>query len=554
MNIMKAKILNFHFILLAITIFLNFGQAQNLDVKEIEVKLSKEARKAQRKIKSTFTDLGLYWNNDRTELHKVFTYQIKKDPMMYEIITVDEKGKLTSQESGELKAGALKKYNLEPAESLLKNEGPAISEKQYGFFRRSVLAGQPTLNVGHFVHRYYRGVWYGYKWREEEDFKLEERFWPDFSFAVKGTNLENTSSHLLKKRTSLGKVLQGERNYIPMNGKAVLGGLMATVDQNTYLTGIYDLAQRDWEVKYENHIESKIKMTGGSVDKADQQGAYSLLVCDKGYLLLDIGPEGKILHKIWLDLENTQKKGVPEDWQMEIKDDGGLFIFHTVPGGYSTKKSDIVLFEVKEGVVKNRSYISYDEQAEKLVRAPKSKAKFKQVAGFEIDKLEQLESGDFALHAHTGSPGELDVIFHLKRDLSLSHIFTMDAVPHIMEKASEESGFIPGELYPAGNGEYYWITRNIPGALLQGIHSSSSSSGQGTGVITTTTTTTRIDEVYAHFKIAKVDFNMGSLSKPFYPEKLLAVGANPGQLSKSSNLFMSVLGSKTSKYYNLIIQ
>lgn len=74
MNIRKAKILNFHFILLAITIFLNFGQAQNLDVKEIEVKLSKEARKAQRKIKSTFTDLGLYWNNDRTELHKVFTY------------------------------------------------------------------------------------------------------------------------------------------------------------------------------------------------------------------------------------------------------------------------------------------------------------------------------------------------------------------------------------------------------------------------------------------------------------------------------------------------
>ncbi len=545
---MNTKYLSFGFLMAALLLALNYGHAQKLDVSEIEIELSKEAKKARKK--GSFLNLGVYWNEDRTELYKVFVYQIKDAPKQYEIITFGENGEVKNKESGPLTANALSNYKLQPAGNLLENDGPDISNERYGYIRRSTLAGRPTVNVGHFDDRYYRDVWYGYKYNEDEDYKMEESFWPDFSFAVEGSSVQNTSSHLLEKRTALGKVLEGQRNYLPMEAKVVLGGLMATTEQNIYLTGIYDLANREWVTKNENSIEGKINQTGGSVEKSNQQGAYSLLVCDKGYLLLDIGPKGKILHKNWLDLENTQKKGVPEIWDLQLTENGGVFIFHSIADGYSTKKSDIALFEVKDGEVLNQAYIIYEEQDEKLIQAPKSQVKYKRVTGFMIDKLVKLPGGEFALLAHTHKPDVLNVIFHLDKGLKLKHLYTMDAVPHAMEKASEVAfaGFLPGKLYPAGDGKYYWLTRDIPGRLLPGIH-------VGPGSIKTTVTTTlRIDEVYAQFKLALVDFNSGSISKSFYPEKLLAVGEDPAELSKNGKLFMSAKGAKSGDFYNLIIQ
>ncbi|HBF18725.1 MAG TPA: hypothetical protein DDW81_01435, partial [Cryomorphaceae bacterium] len=70
---MKNKI----YLSLSLLLLLGFTHlpAQKLDVSEIEIELSKDARKAQKKRKSTFTDLGVYWNQDRTELYKIFVYQ-----------------------------------------------------------------------------------------------------------------------------------------------------------------------------------------------------------------------------------------------------------------------------------------------------------------------------------------------------------------------------------------------------------------------------------------------------------------------------------------------
>ncbi|HAD98725.1 MAG TPA: hypothetical protein DCG19_15035 [Cryomorphaceae bacterium] len=554
---MKNKI----YLSLSLLLLLGFTHlpAQKLDVSEIEIELSKDARKAQKKRKSTFTDLGVYWNQDRTELYKIFVYQIKDDPKMYELFIFDETGHLKNSETGEFTANALKKYNLQPAGELLSNEGPDISEQQYGYFRRSTLAGRPTLNIGHFENRYYKGVWYGYRFEEDEDYKLEERFWPDFSFAVQGSSVQNTSSHLLKKRTGLGRILQGERNYIPMDGKVVLGGLMATTEQKTYLTGIYDLQKGIWEVKHENPMESKVNFTGAYLEKDNNQGAYTLLVCEKGYLLLDIGSEGKIRHQTWLPLENTQKNGTPQFWEMQLTDQGGLFLFHPIPGGYTTKKMDLALFEVKDGKVLNQALIPYDEQKEKLVEAPKTKSSYSRIIGFHVDGLEKLSNGNLLIMAHTSSPVITNLIFQVQPDLSLQNIFMIDAVPHTREKTIEDpfAGFLPGQLYPAGNNSYYWITRDIPGKLLPGIHTSTSSSGGkgGPGSIKTVTTTTlRVDEVYAYFKVVKIDLAEGSISKIFYPEKLLSLGAEPAETSKNNNLFINVLGSKSGQYYNLILK
>ncbi len=551
---MKTKFTKLPLTVLAWAVAFSMSFSQSLDVKQIEIDLSKDAGKAYKKGK--LLNLGTYWNEDRTELYRVFAYSDKDETRHLEIFTFNESGEMTKQETKPMTADALSDYNLEVAGNFIENDGPDISSEQYAYIRRTALAGQPTVNIGHFVDRYYRGVWYGYHFKEDEDYKMEERFWPDYSFVVQGSSVENTSSHLLKKRTALGKVFQGQRNYIPLDGKVVLGGLMATTDQNLYLTGIYDLAKREWAEKHENVIESKILQTGGSLEKADQQGAYTLLVCEKGYALLDIGADGKLKHTTWLDLENTQKKGMPENWDLKETGNGGVMLFHTIADGYSTKKMDIALFEVKDGQVLNQSKIAFDQQEEMTVQEPKSGIKLKRITGFMIDDLKALDDGTWAMMAHTHKPDVMNVIFHLNQDLSLKHLFTIDAVPHIMAKASEEAfaGFLQGELYLARNGKYYWLTRDIPGELLQGIHVDSETTGEGTGVKTTTVTTTRIDEVYAFFKIALIDFNEGSISKAYTSDKLLAVGENPIQLSKNGNVLMNVSGTKSGDFYNLIIQ
>ncbi len=553
---MKTMFTKLPLAVLAWAVAITLGFSQKIDVKQIEIDLSKDASKAYKK--GNLLNLGTYWNEDKTELFRVFAYTSKDESRYLEVFTFNESGEMTKQETTLMSADALSTYNMEVAGSLLENDGPDISDQRYAYIRRTALAGQPTVNVGHFTDRYYRDVWYGYHFKEDEDYRLEERFWPDYSFVVQGSSVQNNSSHLLKKRTALGKVLQGQRNYIPMDGKVVLGGLMATSEQNLYLTGIYDLQKREWAEKHENVIDSKILQTGGSLEKADQQGVYTLLVCEKGYALLDIGADGKLKHTTWLNLENTQKKGVPENWDLKETGNGSVLLFHTIADGYSTKKMDIALFEVKDGQVLNQSNIAYDQQEEKMVQEPKSGVKLKRVTGFLIDELEALEDGTWALMAHTQKPDVMNVVFHLNKDLSLTHIFTIDAVPHIMEKASEEAfaGFLQGELYPAGDGKYYWLTRDIPGELLQGIHVDSESYGGNAGpgsIRTTTVTTTRIDEVYAFFKIALIDFNEGSISKAFTSDKLLAVGENPLQLSKNGKVLLNVSGTKSGDFYNLII-
>lgn len=546
---MKAFIIS---LLCALTFI---AQGQKLQTEEIKIKLTKPGKKAlknEAKGKADFTNYGRYTNGDTSEFYTVYLHQYKDEPMQYEIHTVNENAESAEVKTGQFTPGFLKAYGVEKVEEDALDRVPKVSNDQYAYLKRRALALKgPEVRIGHFELDYYNDVWSGFDFKVDEEYDLEEIFWPDVKVPVVEGGLSN-SNYLIAARTSLGRILRGDRNYLPASGKILAAGPVAVSEQNQYLYGIYNFKTRSWDKKQIHTFDEKI---GGVIAQiTTENGVTALLQKGEQPHLIHFTNQGEIIWQKSLAVEEMKKY---LGWDFILTPDGKIMLYASklVSSAFNPKYG-IHTFLLEDGEIAREKFYDYDEFDEKLIEAPKSDIKLKQVSGFTIREIKKATNGDLLYvggNSMAGGRGGEAIMQVDPQNGELKHIYITDAVPHKMTRAKggPDGGYQLPLLKEIEPGVYYWIVRNTPEALTLGVHKTSSSEDLG-NIRRITTTTYRVDDIQTRFNVRKINLNSGEVSRAFEGEGYIMYGDDPVAITSSGKLYIPcLLGSD---YYNILIE
>ncbi len=552
---MKTKLLHFKIFLFAVMVISQTGFSQKLKSEEIEIKLTKAGKKAlkkQAKGKAEFTNYGRYTNKDSTEFYSVYLYRIQDEPMQYEIHTVNEEAEEAEVKTGQFTPGFLQAYGVEKVEADAINRVPEVSDEPYAYLKRRALALKgPEVRIGHFDLEYYEGVWKGFDFKVDEEYDLDEIFWPDVKVPVVEGGVSN-SNYLIAARTSLGKILRGDRNYVPANGKILAAGPVALSEQNQYLYGIYNFKDRSWEKKQTHTFDEKI---GGVITQITTEGGVTALI-QKGEQphLIHFTNQGEIGWQKSLKVDDMKKY---LNWKFILTPDDKIMLYASklVSSAFNPKYGiHTYLLEGKE-IIREKFY-DYEEFNEKLVEAPKSDIKLKQVSGFTIREIKKATNGDILYvggNSMAGNRGGEAIMQVDPQNGELKRVYITDAVPHQMTgtKSGPDGGYQPPILKAIEPGVYYWVVRNTPEARTLGVHKTSNSEDMG-NVRRITVTTYRVDDIQTRFNVHKINLNTGEVSRAFKGEEYLMYGDDPVTLTAGGKLYIPCL--EGGDYYNLLIE
>ncbi|RKQ49166.1 hypothetical protein BXY85_0154 [Roseivirga pacifica] len=532
-------------IVVSLLVLASVAQAQEIEIKEVDLPLSKEAGKAAKK--GELLNAGTYWNSDKTATHNFYVYEDKKEGLKFIEFTVDNSGNVTSTTEEAYNAANLAKYNLVVEPKLTDDKDPNnLAGKEFGFFRKTVLAGNPKLNMGEFENNYVNGLWVGYKFKKGEQTRLEERFWPFVSFAIQD-GVDN-QHYQTRKTAKLGRTLSGDINYIPMDGKAFIAGLMATSD-GEYISGVFDMATQTWDNKVITPMKAPIGLTYAQTD----YGVLNLVSMsssndsNRAAILMDY--QGNVLNKIELPL--AQKESQQPGAEMEILEDGeAQFVVGPYYEGGNRKNIGLVIHKITDKLEFSK-LIAIDQIEASIVEPPKAKDKFKKFYEISIETITKLKDGSYMLSVSSRRDPITTLILHLSSSGDLMTTYMIDGMEGDNNDAVRIIGksaiHLDSDIIEA-NGSVYALIRSIPSGLEQGVHTSSDS--WGNSVITTTV---RIDELMAAGKIAKIDLASKSITQSDMFDNLL-VGQQPYIISPDGTLIFNTLNQKKKERVKVLVK
>jgi hypothetical protein len=277
------------------------AQEMELEVQDTEVELSKDGKRAARKDQLSY--MGAYWNAEQTELYSFYMYQPKEGPAMMDVAVFNTQGELQELRTQEFSAENLSSYNLGLSEEI-ENNGGSQAGKKVGYFKRPTLPGRPTLNIGHFENRYTNGLWTGYDFEEDEDTKIEPKFWPFFTVAL-GGNQDGNDHYLLKKVNSWSRLFEGNRTYVAMDEKVVIGGQKAEMvdgEARVFYLGTFNMATLEWERGEDIDMGSAINPGLWAYHQDEAGNVHCLVGTEEAFYVLQVDSEGNYLHKVKLSL------------------------------------------------------------------------------------------------------------------------------------------------------------------------------------------------------------------------------------------------------------
>ncbi|MDZ7846940.1 MAG: hypothetical protein U5L96_09285 [Owenweeksia sp.] len=532
-----------------------FVQGQKLEVEEIEIKLTKAGKKALKKQssgKAEFTNFGRYTNADTSEFYTVYLHRYKDEPMQYEIHTVNENAENAEVKTGQFTPGFLKAYGVEEVEEDAIDRVPEVSNDQYAYLKRRALALKgPEVRIGHFELEYYEGVWKGFGFEVDEEYDLEEIFWPDVKVPVVEGGLSN-NNYLVAARGTLGKLLEGDRTYLPASGKILAAGPLAVSEQNQYLYGIYNFNSRSWEKKQTYTFDEKI--SGVLAQITTDNGVTTMLQKGEQPHLIHFTNQGEIAWQKSLAVDEMKKYS---GWTFILTPDGKTMLYASkLVSSAFNPKFGLQTYLLENGEIARQNFYDYDEFDEKLIEAPKSDIKLKQVSGFAIREIRKATNGDLLYvegSSMAGGKGGEAIVQLDPENGELKHLYITDAVPHVAtgSKGGPEGGYQPPILKEVEPGVYYWIVRNTPESRTLGVHQSSSSEDLG-NIRRITTTTYRVDDIQTRFNVHKINLNTGEVSRAFEGEEYIMYGDDPVFLTNNGKLYIPCL--EGSDYYNLLIE
>ncbi|MEL6731184.1 MAG: hypothetical protein AAFP83_08590 [Bacteroidota bacterium] len=536
-------------ILLSLLLICTFSAlfAQKLSLTEIDMPLSKEASKAAKK--GELFNGGTFLSEDGQRQYNFYLFKPKGKDLMYDVITLDvASGQVKSTQTEAYTLKNLSQYNLSAQSELSDGEEGKqnLSGRAFGYMKRPILAGPPTLIKGTFSDKYVNGVWGGYDFDKKGDQKLEERFWPDFSFSV-GEGVNN-QEHLLRKRTTLGRLLAGNKNYIPMDGKAYVGGLMATSGVDMFLTGIFDMQTMRWDHKVESKLAPGLQHLDYHIDA--QGHVHSLLSAEPHFLLVEFDEMGNKVNQLALSIPKSPNYSYTTFKLFDLDD--ALFVIgsHVDKPGTGAK-AGLSITQVQDGKEVFHVMHDYESISNALNAAPKNKGKFKPTMRQEVESIHVLPNGDYLILYNNGFMPVHNYAMQLSPSGALKTTYQVDAIENDgspNNRLETGSTHLPTLMLPAKDGTCYLIIRTVPQALDKGVQVSSTR-GNSFEVIRTV----RIDELYAYGKIVKINPKDQSITNVIAPDQVLA-GEVPGELLPNGSLMLHTLDTKKKKRVKLLVK
>lgn len=525
--------------LFALSIYCITLSAQKLELAEVEAKLSKEAAKAQKS--GLLLPAGYYWNQDKSSIHQFYVFTPKKSNESYlEVITASEDGKVGSVETLPNQEKSLAKFNLRTLEAVTEESQKELKGLSVAFLRNPKLAGMPTLITGSFVDRYKEtlagSLWVGYKFEKTDEQELSNKFWNFVSFPL-GNDVIAKNSYLLGDPGSLRGALQGFgiREYLPLEGKAYVGGLKAVSGSNIFISGILNVKDGTWESVED--IDLGMKLTPGYDNPfyRHENGNTSILLnSGEEYKLLHVDAKGsKIsLEKLQNPKSGGKYGGVPSRDLTLVGNK--LFALTATFENISGKGIGLSISQLEDG--KPTEYWTYtnEDLVSTIVLAPKQKLKVEKMKFFNLQSMKQLNNGDYLVNGFSNydranSSDRVFLALQISADGALKATYVLDSIEKNKDQLFNYSyGNIAPTIKETNNG-FFWIERAVLKGEQKGIHTSTH-----TGYSTITNKAWRIDDTIARGQVAKVNTIDMTLSEVVQVGKI--VGDAIGDLSQSGHL------------------
>lgn len=539
------------FVVLALFLIAS-SYAQKLSLKENEVELTKDAQKASKKGELSYG--GSYWNTDQSEMYSFYLYQPKKSPMMMDVAVFDSEGNYKELRTEEFSPNSLSAYNLEVAEEI-SNNGGSLAGKKVGYFKRPTFPGKPKLNIGYFENRYTNGLWTGYEFEEEEDMKIGPKFWPFFTVAL-GGDQEGNDNYKLAKVNKWGRLFQGNRTYISLDERAVIGGQKAEMKDgkaSIFYLGIFNMATKEWESSQDINMGAEILPGLWAYHRDDDGNIHCLVGTKEGFYVLQVDREGNLLYNVPLSIPS---KGNGKAEYFTFKSNGKTL--YVAGAHYSSNQNGgdpaIGISKVENGKEVAYMNASNEELSRQLKIADGSKVKFNKERFFSLDRLEEIPSGYILFFSSVNRGTSVnDYAAQFSKDGKLEACYASEAI----EVASSRKG-------GAGNGGHvkpivalkgnklYWLSRNIPEDLQKGVYFDTDYEDLGY-FSKTTVTTMRNDETYQKGSLVVLDLDNKTISNQIMLDEVL-VGANPMQILQNGDVLLNALDTGKGEYKQIVIQ
>jgi hypothetical protein len=530
------------------------ASAQSLELKDTEVELSKDAKKAAKK--GALSYMGSYFNKDFTEMYGFYRYEPKKSPVMMDVAVFSTEGDFKELRTEKFTADNLLRYDLHLAEEITNNSG-SLSGKKVGYFKRPVMPGKPSLITGYFENRYTNNLWTGYDFVEEDKIKIEPKFWPFFTVALEGDQ-EKNDNYLLKKVSAWGRLFQGNRNYIGMQERVLIGGQKAEMKEGEpriFYLGIFNMATKAWESGQDIDMGAGIN-PGLYAYHQDEAGRVHCLVgTERGFTLLQVDNSGKLLHKVALSIPF---KGNSDASHFTFKSDGETVYVASAHYGSARNWGDpsVVISKVVGGKEVLYMEAPYETLESTMSVAEDSKVKYKKEKGLSIDRIEIVPGGYLLFFSSSMLRGATQVneyAAHFNNQGQYLACYAANGATPAGGGKGAAAG-MGGHLEPlvaVKDGKVYWLTRFVPANLSKGVFFNTDFTDRGY-ITVTTLTTMRNDETYQQSSLMVIDLEQKTVSNTISPEEIL-VGALPMRILPNGNVIMNAIDVAKGEYKNLFI-
>jgi hypothetical protein len=537
-------------IIALLLLFFASTTSQTLQVKDSGVELSKEAQKAAKN--GALSYMGTYLNAEQTEMYSFYMYQPKKSPLMMDVGVFDNSGNLKEMRTEEFSAANLAKYQLEPSDELVSEDGGSLAGKKVGYFKRPVLAGKPTLVMGQFKNRYTNGLWTGYEFEEEESTKIEPKFWPFFTVPLSGDQTKN-DSYKLAKVNKWSRLLQGQRTYLGLDELVVIGGQKAEMkdgEARIFYVGIFNMATQKWESSQDIDMGAEILPGLWTYHQDDDGNVHCLVGTKNGFYVLQFARDGSFLHNVKLSIP-VKGNATAEDFTFYTGDNtlyvASAYYAKNTTGG----EPGIGISKVQNG--KETAYFSADNAQlnNAMVAVPKSKGKFNKIKFVTLDRFVELPDGFMVFFTPRSSNDVSNYAAHFSSNGDLAACYQATGIPfEVTVRSYGRVGNQPPILAIKDN-KIYWLMRTILDGMQQGVYFETEREDVGYAT-KVTTTTMRNDDIYVQGSIAVIDLNKKTISNQIMPEEAL-IGVNPMRILPNGNIILNAIDLKKGEYKNLFM-
>ncbi len=539
-------------LLLAITVMFLSSNAQKLKQEDVELPVSKEAKKKGMYVNTTLTEDGA--------IRTFIAYDLKKGEMGIDVITVDASGKLIENSSEMANSEFASKYQITlPDPGTAVNPGKGV--KVLRLVSSTGIMGKLKIQEGYFEPKYatstdygpylttYTSVLRGYKFEDEKTTESDMRLNIYAAHCKDGDDLE-------KSYAILEGLIPNTIGYYNKNATIAFIGKDARIPDknatngaNVVISGQFDGNSGSFINLKENVLKyNQAPVTSGFDGKGNRSVLVSTLnspsssaalnqwqAKGKPYMTyMTMDTEGNVIDNV--TFESNSVRGNFAIYGIE----DSHFVFGSINSGHSGyyrfdvgSPSHLQIVKIQKGEVVNTALVSLEEMEAMLITPGGKKGKLKYK---DIEFTNFIAAPKGGLMAFAQSAKET-YIYHINMDGNLMSVYAMERLP---------GTHFGVQVLPSGD-DIYALYRTQNGTISQGIKKSISN---GYGYMKNVNFS-RIDELMTFGRVFKINPATKTCSEPVDIMGDVILGQDPMFSGSNGELILPVRDTK--RNYKMVV-